>query len=86
MNKEIRASEESKEQRFNEKCKQLEEKEKSRTKRLSRYKYQDESVTFQLSEDLTGSLRQMRVCILLLLTKKRNESQIREISNKPLTL
>lgn len=63
MNKEIRASEESKEQRLKEKCEQLKETEKSRTKRLSKYKYQDENITFQLSEDLAGSLRAMRVCI-----------------------
>ncbi|XP_057315543.1 ribosome biogenesis protein NOP53-like [Hydractinia symbiolongicarpus] len=40
--------------------KRVEEKMKTRTKRLGRHKYEDQGITVQLSEDLTGSLRELK--------------------------
>ena len=61
MNKEIRQAEEQHALRLQEKAKQQEEIEKTRTKRLSKYKFQEDGTTYQLSEDLCGSLRELRV-------------------------
>jgi len=60
MNKEIRQAEEQHALRIQEKVKQQEEIEKTRTKRLSKYKFQEDGTTYQLSEDLSGSLRELR--------------------------
>lgn len=44
-----------------EKKKQLAESEKTKTKRLSQYKFHEQSVNYKLSEDLCGTLREMKV-------------------------
>lgn len=44
-----------------EKKKQLEEREKTHTKRLSQYKFHEDGVKYKLSEDLCSTLREMKV-------------------------
>ena len=48
-------------EKMEEKKKQLAESEKTKTKRLSQYKFHEQSVNYKLSEDLCGTLREMKV-------------------------
>jgi len=60
LNKEIRKAEKMHAEKMEEKKKQLEESEKTKTKRLSQYKFQEQSVNYKLSEDLCSTLREMK--------------------------
>ena len=63
MRKEIRKAEEAHALKMEEKKKQMEVKDLTHTKRLGKCKFREDGVNYKISEELTGTLREMKVFV-----------------------